>query len=329
MLATINDLDQAAAPAAIVTGPGVVELVDVVARRPGPGEAVVRILGCGVCASNLVPWTGPDWMEFPTPPGALGHESWGIVETIGEGVTDLAPGDAVVSLGERGFAAREVVRADLLVPIPPALADTAFPGEAIGCAFNILRRADIAAGQTIAIIGIGFLGAILTRLASDVGASVIAISRRTYSLDLAERHGAAHSIALDDHQRVIDAVGAATGDRGCDRVIEATGKQWPLDLAGELVREGGKIIIAGYHQDGPRQIDMQMWNWKGIDVVNAHERDDAVRLRGLREAIVAVADGQLDLSLLVTHRFPLSQLGGALDMTRDRPDGFVKAVVVP
>lgn len=99
---------------------------------------------------------------------------------------------------------------------------------------------------------------------------------------------------MDDHATILARVRDLTDQRGCDRVIEAVGKQWPLDLAGELVCEGGRLVIAGYHQDGPRQVNMQQWNWKGIDVVNAHERDPAVQLRGLREAVEAVAGGRLD-----------------------------------
>jgi len=110
-------------------------------------------------------------------------------------------------------------------------------------------------------------------------------------------------------------------------VIECVGYQWPLDLAGELVGFGGKLVVAGYHQDGPRQVNMQMWNWKGIDVINAHERDPAVNLRGLREAVDAVASGRFDPSPLYTHSYPLERLGEALEATRDKPDGFVKAVV--
>ncbi|MFN3435684.1 MAG: L-iditol 2-dehydrogenase, partial [Sphingomonas sp.] len=84
---------------------------------------------------------------------------------------------------------------------------------------------------------------------------------------------------------------------------------------------------AGYHQDGPRQVNMQEWNWKGIDVVNAHERDAAVQMQGLREAIDAVASGRFDPAPLYTHRYPLERLGDALDATRDKPNGFVKALI--
>lgn len=55
----------------------------------------------------------------------------------------------------------------------------------------------------------------------------------------------------------------------------------------------GRLIIAGYHQDGPRQVDMQQWNWRGLDVINAHERDPAVAARGLREAMSAVDSGSI------------------------------------
>jgi len=179
----------------------------------------------------------------------------------------------------------------------------------------------------VAIVGIGFLGALLTRLASDAGARVIAISRRAYSLEVAKAFGAAETIAMDDHYAIIEQVKALTGGVFCDRVIEAVGKPWPLDLAGELVRERGRLIIAGYHQDGPRTVNMQLWNWRGIDVVNAHERDPAVYIEGIRAAVEAVASGRLDPSSLYTHVYPLERLGEALDATRDRPDGFLKALV--
>uniref|UniRef100_UPI00226AF4D4 zinc-binding dehydrogenase n=1 Tax=Sphingomonas sp. GM_Shp_2 TaxID=2937380 RepID=UPI00226AF4D4 len=186
---------------------------------------------------------------------------------------------------------------------------------------------DIRPGHTVAIVGIGFLGAILTRLATDAGARVIAISRRDESLALAWHYGAAETIPMHDHWAIIEEVKRLTGEALCDRVIEAVGKQWPLDLASAITGFGGKLIVAGYHQDGPRQVNMQDWNWKGIDVINAHERDPAVQMRGLREAVEAVASGRIDPAPLYTHRYPLTQLGEAIAATRDKPQGFVKALI--
>jgi threonine dehydrogenase-like Zn-dependent dehydrogenase len=322
-------MNQKTMRAAVLTGAGKYKIDEVPLPEPGAGEVRVRLEGCGVCASNLTPWEGPEWMQFPTDPGALGHEGWGVVDAVGTGVEDLAVGDRVGCLSGKAYAEYDLADAAAVVKLPAALRDLDLPLEPFGCAFNIFRRSDIKPGQTVAIIGIGFLGAILVRLASNAGARVIAISRRQESLDLARRMGAAETIPLHDHWQIIECVRELTGGLFCDRVIEAVGKQWPLDLAAELTREGGRMIIAGYHQDGPRQVNMQLWNWRGFDVVNAHERDPGVSLQGMRDAVAAIESGLVDPRMLITHRFPLDRLGDALDATRDRPGNFVKAVVVP
>jgi threonine dehydrogenase-like Zn-dependent dehydrogenase len=312
--------------AAVLVAPGTMELREVPVPAPGRGEVRVRLEGTGVCASNVEPFEGQPWSTFPGEPGGMGHEGWGIIDAVGEGVDGLTAGDRVALLAGHSFAEWDVARADQVVPLPAGL--DVFPGEPLACAMNIFRRSAIEPGQTVAIVGIGFLGAVLTKLASDAGARVIAISRRQESLDLARRYGAAETIAMHDHWAIIEEVKQLTGEAMCERVIEAVGKQWPLDLASALVGFGGRLVIAGYHQDGPRQVNMQDWNWKGIDVVNAHERDPAVALRGLREAVDAVASGRIDLAPLLTHRYPLERVAEAIEATRDKPEGFVKAVVI-
>ena len=313
--------------AAVVTGPGRVRIDRSTRPEPGPNQVRIRLEGCGVCASNLTPWAGPEWMQFPTEPGSLGHEGWGVVDAVGEGVEGLAPGERVAALSYKAYAEFDIADAGAVVRLPESLAGQPFPGEPLGCAMNIFRRADIGAGQTVAIVGIGFLGAILTRLASEAGARVIAISRRPFSLDVARDMGAAETIPMEDHNSIIGRVRDLTGGAFCERVIEAVGKQWPLDLAAELTRERGKLIVAGYHQDGPRQVNMWLWNWRGLDVINAHERDPKVYIQGMREAVDAVACGRLDPRPLYTHIYPLERLDEALDATRDRPNGFLKALV--
>jgi threonine dehydrogenase-like Zn-dependent dehydrogenase len=164
-------------------------------------------------------------------------------------------------------------------------------------------------------------------LAVDAGARVIAISRREFSLDVAKKMGAHHVLGFSDVQTVVGAVVALTGGVLCERVIEAVGNQNALDLATELTGVKGKLIIAGYHQDGPRTINMQLWNWRGLDVVNAHERDPAAYAQGVREAFDAIEQGRLDPSILYSHAYPLERLDEALNAARDRPAGFLKAIV--
>lgn len=313
--------------AAIFTAPRKLEVRDVRLPEPGPGEVRVRLEGCGVCASNLAMWEGMPWSQYPTEPGGLGHEGWGVVDALGTGVTGIKEGDRVAALSYHSYAEYDVAPASSTLPLSEKLASLPFPGEALGCAMNIFARSDIAAGQTVAIIGIGFLGAILTRLASQAGARVIAISRRPYSLDIARRMGAHELVPMEDHTAIIETVRSLTAGNMCDRVIEAVGKQWPLNLAAELTGTRAKLVVAGYHQDGPRQVNMQLWNWRGLDVINAHERDPEAYLRGMRAALQATEEGVLDPRELCTHNFALEDLGQALEATLARPQGFLKAVV--
>jgi threonine dehydrogenase-like Zn-dependent dehydrogenase len=313
--------------AAVVTGAGRIEIDKLPLPTPEKNQVRIKLEGCGVCASNLGPWAGPEWMNFPTEPGGLGHEGWGVIDAIGDDVRGIELGDRVAALSFHAYATYDIADQQAVVPLPARLAGLPFPGEPLGCAMNIFRRSNIEPGQTVAIVGVGFLGALLTQLAVSAGARVIAISRRPFSLKVAQDAGASTVIAMEDHWQILDEVKILTDGHFCDCVIEAVGKQWPLDLAAELTKERGRLIIAGYHQDGPRQVNMQLWNWRGLDVINAHERDPAIYASGIRSAIEAVLDGQLNPSPLYTHSFQLEQLGTALDMTRDRPDGFLKALV--
>jgi threonine dehydrogenase-like Zn-dependent dehydrogenase len=303
-------------------------MVEIPRRDPRPGELRVRVAGCGVCASNLPVWEGREWFTYPLAAGAPGHEGWGWVDALGPGVSGVREGDPVAFLSGNAFAAFDYPRAADAVVLPRELDGVSFPGEPLGCAMNIFRRSGIEAGQRVAVVGIGFLGALLVRLASQAGAEVMAIARRPGSRALGVSMGADHAASLE-----LDAVAGELGvavDQGvCDVVIEATGKQGPLDFAASLVRERGRLVVAGFHQDGFRQVDMQMWNWRGIDVINAHERDPRAYLRGMREAVEAFVEGRFDHRPLLTHTLPLERLGEALEAARTRPSGFVKAVVVP
>src|SRR4051812_49582015 len=104
--------------AAVIAAPGRVRIEAVAKPEPGPGQVRLRLEGSGVCASNLTPWAGPEWMSFPTEPGALGHEGWGVVDALGEGVEGLEVGDRVAALSYRAYAEYDLADADAVVPLP-------------------------------------------------------------------------------------------------------------------------------------------------------------------------------------------------------------------
>ena len=312
--------------AAVMTAPGQVEVDYFPLPVPGPGEIRVRLQGCGVCASNLPLWEGRDWFDYPQEPGAPGHEGWGVVDAVGPGVASPAPGQRVALLSYHAFATHDIAPAADVVALPQELDELPFPAEPLGCALNAFARTEIQAGQTVAIVGIGFFGALLAQLASGAGARVIAISRRPFALEIARRCGAAEALQLEEGHSVVEAVEELTDGALSPRVIEATGAQAGLDLATKLTAVRGRLIIAGYHQ-GARTVNMQQWNWRGLDVINAHERDPQKYRDGMADAACAVQAGRIDLAPLITHRFPLEGLPQAFALMRERPQGFLKAIV--
>jgi threonine dehydrogenase-like Zn-dependent dehydrogenase len=304
------------------------------APAPGEGEVLLKVRGCGVCGSDMGPWKGLQGIEYPMQPGAPGHEVFGTVEALGSGVQGLEPGDPVTALTYRSYSEYDVARAADVVPLPPSLSDRVVLGEPVACAVNVSHRAGVKEGDVVVLLGTGFLGALLLQLLRNPQApspsrpsKIITISRRRLSEEMAERLGVDESLTYDDD--VHNRIGAVTGGRMADVVIEATGKPRPLDLGGELTRVRGRLIVAGYHQDGPRTINMQLWNWRGIDVINAHERDPAIYRRGMEEGVRLLAAGGLDLEPLITHTFPLAEINRAFATSEERPEGFLKSVVLP
>jgi threonine dehydrogenase-like Zn-dependent dehydrogenase len=315
--------------AAVLAAPGRAEIREVPLPAPGPGQVRVRLEGCGVCGSNLPVWEGREWFRYPLAPGAPGHEAWGRVDAIGRGVAGVRGGDRVAALFAGAFAEYDLADATALLPLPAALDGLPFPGEPLACGVNVFRKAGVRAGDTVAVVGLGFIGAVATRMSVLAGARVVAIARRKWALDLARRLGASDTVTLGERSQVVERVRELTAGALCDVAIEAVGLQEPLDLAAELLREQGRLVIAGFHQDGRRSIDLCAWNWKGFDVVNAHFRDPAVNVEGMRIAADAVASGKLDLGALLTHRFELERIGDAFEAMRSRPDGFLKGIVIP
>jgi 2-desacetyl-2-hydroxyethyl bacteriochlorophyllide A dehydrogenase len=308
--------------ASVLESPRQVVVSETAPPEPAPGEVVVRLEGAGICASELPVWEGREWFQYPRPPGEPGHEGWGRVVDLGADVQGLRAGDRVAMIAERVHAELAVADARHVVTLPAEIDPAVpFPGEPLACAVNAMRRAVVTPGDRVAVVGCGFLGLLLVQLCAGEGAWVSAVSRRDSGLQLAVAMGAADGWHSDDPELLKQ-------DGSFDVVFEVTGHQDPLDLAARLTRVRGRLMIVGYHQDGRRSVDLQLWNWRGLDVINAHERDPTVYVEGLTAAVQAVAEGRLDPTPLLTHRVSLADIGEAYRVSVERPEGFVKAVWV-
>jgi threonine dehydrogenase-like Zn-dependent dehydrogenase len=313
--------------AAVITAPGKIEMQTTAIPEPGPNEIRIRLEGCGVCASDLSLWQGKEWFSYPAKAGSPGHEGWGIIDAVGKDVKTMQPGYKVTGLCYNAYAEYDICNKNEVVEIPDRLRDQPFPGEPLGCAINIFERSEIKRNSTVAIIGIGWLGSLLVQLAKSTGAEVIALSRRESSLERAKQLEADHVYSIRNNKNIVDEIENLTNGNLCDCVIEAAGKQEALDLASKLTAVRGRLIIAGYHQDGNRRVDMQLWNWRGIDVINAHERDPNKYIQGIRKAERFITEGTLNPFPLFTHTFDRQHIDKAFRMLQQKPEGFTKALI--
>ena len=287
----------------------------------GTGQVLIRVIVNGVCASDITEWQSDPLAD----PILLGHEPVGEVVAVGPGVETCATGDLVTGQVDPSFSDFALADESDLVKVPPGLAPDAALGEPLGCIVEALRRTPRDVGDGIAVVGAGFMGLCLLQLLRHTPSSqVVAIDPRADARSHALRHGA--DTAADRAAVGARDSSSAGAQPGFDVVFEVSGSQPGLDLATELVRPQGTLSIIGYHQ-GRRTVDMHAWNWKALDVVNAHVRDRARLRDSIKRGLDLAAAGRIDLASLITHRYPLSEVDAAFTALVEKPDGFIKAVI--
>ena len=304
------------------------EVVEAQTPEPGPGEVLVRVQACGVCASELHPWAD----GMPTYPHRFGHEPVGVVASTGPRISKFREGDRVTGLFKNAYAELALANEDILLPVPENVPNEAALGEPIACLVNAQRRTQVELADQVAVIGLGFMGLGMLQLLKLRGPSrIVAIDVREDAREAARRFGADevyHPSELPD-DFFLTRFSDWDSKRGFDVVVEGSGTQPGLTLAGELVRPHGILSILGYHQGGPRQVEVGMWNWKAIDVVNAHVRRWDDLMESMRIGLELSARGLLDIGALVTNRYGLDEVDLAYNALQTKPQGFLKAVVIP
>jgi threonine dehydrogenase-like Zn-dependent dehydrogenase len=224
-----------------------------------------------------------------------------------------------------GYAEYVVVPAAWAVKLSPEVAFEHALGEPIACSVNGVRKVDPEIGDSVALVGCGFMGLIMLQVFKARGAGLlIAVDRRESMLALARQLGATHAFGPDEAPREVKKL---TGQRGVDVGVEAAGVQATLDLTAQLVRMEGTLEVFGFHQGAPRQVDWGYWNWMAFRVVNGHTRSAHVYVEGIRIGVGMIERGQLDMGPLVTHRFGLGDINRGFETASAKQEGFVKGVI--
>jgi L-iditol 2-dehydrogenase len=312
---------------AVLTGPRRFAIEELPVPEIGPDEVLLRVAACGVCASELDIYQGAaGHASYPWRPG---HEVSGVVERAGERVAAPAPGDPVaVFVTTAGYGEYVAVPAAHCFPAGDVPLELAL-GEPLACAVNAVELAGIALADDVVIVGAGFMGQLAIRLVQLRGPRrLIVADTRDDALARAASAGATATVN-PAQEPLAETVLELTDGAGADVTIEFTGTQGALEVIGACTRMSGTVVIAGYHQGPPRQVPLADWNWNAFRIANAHFRDVATILRGLRAGMRLVSSGRLSLEGLVTHRFPLASIDEAFRTAIEKPEGFVKATVTP
>ena len=207
-------------------GPEVMVWEDVEVGRPGPGEARIRHTAVGLNFIDTYHRSG----LYPLPglPAVLGREAAGVVEEIGQGVTDLAPGDRVAyPMGPGSYAEEAVISADRLLLLPDGIEDTqaaAMMLKGITAHYLLRRTFRLEPGQTILFhAAAGGVGLIACQWAKALGATVIGTVGTAEKAELAAAHGCDHPIVYTT-ESFVDRVKELTDGRGVPVVYDSVGK---------------------------------------------------------------------------------------------------------
>jgi 2-desacetyl-2-hydroxyethyl bacteriochlorophyllide A dehydrogenase len=328
------------------------------AEEPRPrardGQVLVRVAAAGICMSDVEVWKGTRPAAYVKYPVIPGHEWCGTVEEIGPGVEGLRVGQRVAVEGHNfcgrcpwcrrgetnlcasydehgftrpgGFAEHVAARADLAHPFSDALPfEAAALTEPFACVVHGMRRTNVDGAETVAVLGSGTLSLLAVAAVKQWRpARTVVVTRSRTNERIARQVGATDYLTIDEDP--VARVQELTGGRGADVVLEAVGHESAVPLALDLARRGGAVALMGIAGGGQRPLlDADVFALKDLHVHGVF----AYTSRDYAEALRLIESGRVDVTPLITHRFPLSDFQKAFDLLASRKEPVVKVLLRP
>ena len=291
--------------------------------QPNADEIRIRILYVGICGSDIETYRGIRRPEFVSFPGRLGHEVSGIIDAVGANVHTLRVGQKVSCRYVWGAFAEYIVCRPFNVKVVP---DT-FPDEEISSLEvlpGILHAAELAqinAGTSVLITGQGVSGLVMTQvinLFSPKRLVVTDLSER--KLELARRYGATHGYQIPSADTpTVNVVGEDFPD-GFDVVIPCLLEGAGMVDALDACAFGGRIVMYGCIGPCEQPFDFFKMHKKRVDIFSTEPKSDIAMRRYWQEGLQLVQDGLVNTVEMVTHRFPLKEVGQAFRLRNDAQD---------
>lgn len=350
--------------AAVLKGPRKIELEEVPMPKVGVNDVLVKVEACGVCGSDIAYYQRGK-ADVP-PPIILGHEFSGTIVELGETAKKLGlfkKGDRVVAepvmscgscpsckqgypnmcekptvLGvtvDGGMAEYCVVRYDYLHKIPDGVSfeEAAFT-EPLACALHAIKKLKIAPGRSAAVIGPGPIGLMVVQYLKKSGLSpVILIGTRDYRLEAGLKSGADYIINTREKESryysesPADKVRELTEGRGVDRVFVATGSVSGNQLAVEITAPRSVVVFfGGASYDPSSTVSIPLWDG------TLGEKEFAFSWLSpytFPEALNTIQKKLVEVKPLLTHSFPLAEVGKAIETAEKRLDNALKVQVKP
>ena len=326
-------------------GPGA-ELLEIPVPEPGEGEVLVRVHAASICGTDLHIYDWNEWAvaRIPHLPMTFGHEVAGYVEAVGPEVHHLQQGAFVAAethiacghcstcrtgrahicenlriLGvdtDGAFAEYVVIPAQnawvVGEGIDPDVASIMEPfGNGVHATFGTEGGEDLATNP-IAVIGCGPIGLFAAGIARAAGAwKVIAIEPNDYRRDLAAKMGA--DLLVDPKERdPVVAVLEATHGTGAEVVLEMSGNAQAIDQGTRMLARGGRMSLLGL-PDRPVTLDLN------DQVILKEARIQGITGREMfrtwQQTTTLLSTGRVDVSPVITHRFPLERFAEAFEVT--------------
>ena len=340
--------------AVVISAPNHAALRDEPKPQAGEGQVLVKVGAAGICMSDVEMLKGTRPAAYVKYPVIPGHEWCGTVERLGPGAAGFGVGDRVAVEGHNfcrqcawcrrgetnlcvsyselgftlpgGFAEYVAVRADLAHPFAKTLPfESAAMAEPLACVVHGAQRANVQAGDTVAVVGPGTLGLLAVGWAAMARpARLVAIGVDRANEGLARKMGATDYLTLDEEPAA--RLREMTAGAGADLVFEAAGSEKALPVAIDAARRGGTVVILSIVGSGrPMPLEANVFCLKDLRIHGVF----AYTTRSFEQALRLVESGRLDVRPLVTHTFPLRDFQKAFDLLRNRSEAVVKVILKP
>ena len=321
----------------IMTGPKSSKVIDVDIPKINDNQLLVKVTYTGMCHSEYYPWCTAKNGDV------LGHETVGIIADKGINVTGFSVGDRVTGLGGGGYKEYIVMEPEKTFKVPDNIKDEDAVAEPLACMMSVAERVDThKAGDSIVVVGAGYMGLGMISLFKGLGyAEVIAVDEREIALENAKKYGAdkiylPHELPFgakltwetwEKPDLTRDGHVTDIFNTGFKNVVEFTGTESGLRLAGDMVCAHGNLGIAGFHNDSMRTVDFKLWNMKAMTMFNCHERRIDYEATLCERALKLISQNQWKFTGAANHIYTLEEFDKANEDMANHKDNFIKGLV--